>query len=61
MGSDQAIVKLLTVRHFRCAGWPLLMLEVVPVRVGDRRGWWGERDQRRVGGRNDGGFFIRRE
>jgi hypothetical protein len=34
------------------------MLDAVPVRVGDRCGWWGERFWRRVGGRNDGEIVI---
>jgi hypothetical protein len=37
------------------------MLDAVLVRVRDWRGWWGERDWRRVGGRNDGEFVVRRE
>ncbi len=61
MGSIQAIVKPLAVGHLLCAGWLLLMLDVVPVRVRDRRGWWGERGWRRVGGRNDDEFVIRME
>jgi hypothetical protein len=61
LGSDQAIVKPLVVGHLCRAGWMLLMLDAVPVRVGDQRGWWGTRDWRRVGGRNAGGFIIRRK
>ncbi len=38
-----------------------LLLDAVPVRVKDQCGWWGERFWRRVGGRNDGEFVIRRE
>jgi hypothetical protein len=40
---------------------PLFMLDEVPGGVKDWCGWWGERDWRRVGGRNDGEFVIRRE
>jgi hypothetical protein len=55
------MVKPLSTSQLYCSGWPFLMLDAVPVRVGDRRGWWGERFWRRVGGRNDGEFVIRRE
>ncbi len=61
VGGDQAIVKLLVVGHLHSAGWPLLMLDAVPVRVGDCCSWRGEMDRRRVGGRNDGGVIIRWE
>ncbi len=64
MGSDQAIVKPLAVGHLCCAGWPLLMLDLVPVSVLDHCGrarWRGERDRRRVGGKNDGGVIVRWE
>jgi hypothetical protein len=37
------------------------MLDAVLVRVGDWCGLWGERDWWRFGGRNDGGFVIRRK
>ncbi len=55
------MVKPLPISQLYHSGQLLLMLDVVPVRVGDRCGWWGERFQRRVGGRNDGEFLIRRE
>jgi hypothetical protein len=44
------------------------MLDLVPVSVGlcvvnpcGWARWWGKRDQRRVGGRNDGGVVVRGE
>ncbi len=56
------------VGHLRCTSWALLMLDSVPVSVGlcvvnrcGRARWWGERNQRRVGRRNDGGVIIRGE
>jgi hypothetical protein len=52
-------VKPLAIGYLHCAGWPLLMLDLVSVRVGDRCGWLGERDRRRFGGRNDGDAVIR--
>jgi hypothetical protein len=62
LGSDQVIVKPLAVGHLRCAGWPLLMLDPVSVSVVDCCDcWWGERDRRKVGGRNDGGVVVRWE
>ncbi len=49
LGGNQAIVKPLAVGHLRHAGWLLFMLDAVLVRVGDRRGWWGEQDWMRAG------------
>ncbi len=47
MSGNQVIVKQLAVGDLCCAA--LFMLDAVPVRVGDRRGWWGEQDWTRVG------------
>jgi hypothetical protein len=55
------MVKPLPISQLYHSSWPLLLLNVVPVRVKDRCGWWGERFWRRVGGRNDGEFVIERE
>jgi hypothetical protein len=55
------MVKLLPISQLYRSGWPLLLLDAVPVRGADRCGWWGERFWRRVGGRNDGEFIIGRE
>jgi hypothetical protein len=65
LGGDQTIVKLLAVGYLSCTSWFLLMLDLVPEGVGlnvanhcGRASWWGERDWRRIGGRNDGGVLV---
>ncbi len=34
----------LMVDHMLCAGWPLLILDLVPVGIVDHCGWWGGKD-----------------
>jgi hypothetical protein len=55
------MVKPLPMSQLYHSGWPLLVLDEVPVRGGDLCGWRGERFWRRVGGRNDGESVIGRE
>jgi hypothetical protein len=55
------MVKPLHISQLYPFGWLLLMLDAVPVRVGDQCGWWEERFWRWVGGRKDGEFVIGRE
>jgi hypothetical protein len=50
LGSNLAIVKPLAVGHLHHAGWPLLMLDAVPVRAG-ATGMAGE-------GSGTGGGFV---
>jgi hypothetical protein len=55
------MAKLLPIGQLCHSGWPLLVLDVVPVGIRDWCGWGGERFWRRVGGENDGEFIIGRE
>jgi hypothetical protein len=55
------MVQPLPISQLYRSGWPLLLLDAVPVRVKDQCGWWGERFWQRFGGRNDGESIIRRE
>jgi hypothetical protein len=55
------MVKPLPIDQLYHSGWPHLVLDAVPVGVGDWCGWQGERFWRRVRGRNDGEFVNGRE
>jgi hypothetical protein len=60
-GGHKAMVKSLPVSQLYRSSWLLLVLDAIPVRVGDRCGWWWERYWRRIRGKNDGEFIIGKE
>ena len=55
------MVEPLPIGQLYHSGWLLLVLDAVPVGVGDWCCWQGYRFWRRVGGRKSGEFVIGRE